>query len=177
MHTEDVSNPATRGERVAQAAALHRRRAGFSMTELVTVIAIIGIMATIVVVSFSNVDVNGRDVLAQQRLELLNGALSTMNICGRSINAAANLGSAGDEQLIVMTLQLRDENLVGSPFLIPNYRPQTSSDVADHRLRYNGVRFELISPGQAGVGLKVAFDGSDIGPARVFPPNFQPYGS
>ncbi len=195
MPTEDIPITAARAEPVGMAASGQRgrfrrerrslrmpttvsaRRHGYSMTELITVISIIGIIASIIVVQFPDLNSSGKNVLARERLELLNGALSTMNIAGRPINAAANLGSAADEQLIVMTLQMRDESLVGSPFVIPNYRPQASSDARDHRLRFNGVRFELLLPGQAGTGLKVAFDGSDIGPARVFPPNFRPYGS
>lgn len=199
MHTEDVPEPVACGERVEaaitdrhwsdgfyrfsnkkRAAAIHRHRKtchGFSMTELVTVIATIGILASIIVVSFPDVNTKGKTVLAQQRLEMLNNALSSSNLSGRRIDAPANLSTATDEQLIVMTLQMRDESLVGSPFVIPNYRPAASSDAKDYRLRYNGIRFELLLPGQTGTGLKVAFDGSDLGPARVFPPNFRPYGS
>ncbi len=154
-----------------------RSRAGFSMTELVTVISIIGVMASIVVARFPDLDSSGRQVLARQKLEMLNGALTSMSYSGRRIEAPANLGTAADEQLIVMTLQMRDESLTGSPFVVPTYRPQASSDPGDYRLRFNGTRFELLMPGQAGTGLQVAFDGSDIGPPRVFPPKFRPYGS
>lgn len=154
-----------------------RRRAGFSMTELVTVISIIGVLASILVARFPDLAGSGREVLARQKLEMLNGALISMNYSGRRIEAPANLGTAGDEQLIIMTLQRRDESLPGSPFVLPTYRPPASSDAQDYRLRFNGTRFELLLPGQAGTGLKVAFDGSDIGPARVFPPDFRPYGS
>ncbi len=147
------------------------------MTEMVTVISILGILAAIAISRFSGLDDSARAVLAQERVEMLNGGLSRMGISGRRINAAVNLSSAGDEQLIVMTLQMRDESLVGSPFVTPNYQPAGSSSAQDYRLRYNGVRFELLPPGQTGAGLKMAFDGSDMGQARVFPPNFKPYGS
>lgn len=154
-----------------------RRCAGFSMTELITVISILSILASIIISRFTGLDDSARAVLAQERVEMLNGGLSRMGISGRRINAAANLNSTGDEQLIVMTLQMRDESLVGSPFVVPNYQPTASSSAEDYRLRYNGARFELLSPGQTGAGLKMEFDGSDMGQARVFPPNFKPYGS
>ena len=46
----------------------------------------------------------------------------------------------------------------------PYWDPVLSSDTEDHRLYYNSKVFELLSPGVAGTGLKVDFDGgSDQG--------------
>lgn len=157
--------------------ALHPQKRGFSMVEMVTIISIIGVIASIAIPSFSSMSTNSKDVLATNRQELLNSALNQLAMAGRYISNSAQLGSATDEQLIVMTLQIRDENLVGSPFIIPNYAPKSSSDPSTYRLRYTGQRFELLSPPQAGIGLKIEFDGSDMGPPRVFPSNFRPFGS
>ena len=147
------------------------------MVEMVTIVSIIGIIAAIAIPSMSSMSTNSKTVLATNRQELLNTALNQMAMAGRYISNSPQLGSASDEQLIVMTLQIRDENLVGSPFVVTNYAPKSSSDPSTYRLRYTGQRFELLSPQQAGVGLKVDFDGSDMGPPRVFPSNFRPFGS
>jgi type II secretory pathway pseudopilin PulG len=147
------------------------------MVEMVTIVSIIGIIAAIAIPSMSEVSTKSKNVLATHRQELLNTALNQMAMAGRYISDSPQLGSASDEQLIVMTLQIRDENLVGSPFVVTNYAPKSSSDPSTPRLRYTGQRFELLSPQQAGVGLKVDFDGSDMGPPRVFPSNFRPFGS
>lgn len=147
------------------------------MVEMVTIVSIIGIIAAIAIPSMSEVSTKSKNVLATHRQELLNTALNQMAMAGRYISNSPQLGSASDEQLIVMTLQIRDENLVGSPFVVTNYAPKSSSDPSTYRLRYTGQRFELLSPQQAGVGLKVDFDGSDMGPPRVFPSNFRPFGS
>ena len=147
------------------------------MVEMVTIVSIIGIIAAIAIPSMSSMSTNSKTVLATHRQELLNTALNQMAMAGRYISNSPQLGSASDEQLIVMTLQIRDENLVGSPFVVTNYAPKSSSDPTTYRLRYTGQRFELLAPQQAGIGLKVDFDGSDMGPPRVFPSNFRPFGS
>jgi prepilin-type N-terminal cleavage/methylation domain-containing protein len=150
---------------------------GFSMPEMVVTISIIGVLAAIIVVSMSDMVGNGKVVLAYQRMEMLNSGLNQMAMNGRQIATAPQLTSALDENLVVMTLQMRNEMLVGSPYVVPTYLPKASSDGTTFRLRFTGHRFELLLPGQAGTGLKVEFDGSDMGPARVFPANFRPYGS
>jgi prepilin-type N-terminal cleavage/methylation domain-containing protein len=156
---------------------LHSEKQGFSMVEMVTVVSIIGIIAAIAIPSFSSMSTSSKDVLAANRQELLNTALNQMAMAGRFVSNSPQLTSASDEQQIVMTLQMRDPNLVGSPFVIPNYAPKSSSDPTTYRLRYTGQRFELLQPPQAGIGLKIEFDGSDMGPPRVFPSNFRPFGS
>ena len=147
------------------------------MVEMVTIVSIIGIIAAIAIPSMSSMSTNSKNVLAANRQEFLNTALNQMAMAGRFVSNSPQLTSASDEQQIVMTLQMRDSNLVGSPFVIPNYAPKSSSDPTTYRLRYTGQRFELITPPQAGIGLKIEFDGSDMGPPRVFPSNFRPFGS
>jgi type II secretory pathway pseudopilin PulG len=147
------------------------------MGEMVTIVSIIGVIAAIAIPSMSSMSTSSKNVLATNRQELLNTALNQMAMAGRFVSNSPQLTSASDEQQIVMTLQIRDENLVGSPFVVPNYAPKSSSDPTTYRLRYTGQRFELLAPQQAGVGLKIDFDGSDMGPPRVFPSNFRPFGS
>lgn len=147
------------------------------MVEMVTIVSIIGVIAAIAIPSMSEMSAGSKTILATNRQELLNTALNQMAMCGRHVSNSPQLTSTTDEQLIVMTLQMRDPNIVGSPFVVPNYLPKGSSDPSTYRLRFTGQRFELIVPPQAGSGLKIEFDGSDMGPARVFPPNFRPFGS
>ena len=150
---------------------------GFSMTEMVTVISIIGVLAKIAITSFSGLTEQAKTTMATERMEMLNTALNRYAMAERELVAQAlQLGSEFDEQLIVMTLQMDDERIPGSPFIPTNYIPQGSSDTKDHRLQWRGKQFKLLEPGQPGTGLKVPFDGSDMGAARQFPPNFQPYG-
>lgn len=162
-----------RAPRKARSSFLH----GFSMPEMVVTISIIGVIAAIIVVSMSDMVGGGKTVLARQRMEMLNDGLNRMSMCGRQIATTPQLTSVQDENLVVMTLQMRDESLAGSPYVVPTYLPKGSSDGTTYRLRFTGHRFELLLPGQAGTGLKVEFDGSDMGPARIFPSNFRPYGS
>lgn len=149
---------------------------GFSMVEMVTIVSIIGIITAIIIPSMSGLSSNSKTVLAQNRQELLNTALNQMAMSGRQVPNSPQLTSSRDEELVVMTLQIRNENLVGSPFLTPSYAPKGSSDPTTYRLRFTGLRFELLVPPLVGTGIKIEFDGSDMGPPRNFPPNFRPFG-
>lgn len=153
------------------------RSHGFSMSEVVMVVALLGVLASIITGSFTGLTESGREVVATQRVETLNQALSRLAVAGRRIFTTPQIASARDEDLVVMTLQARDESIVGSPFVVPTYQPKGSSDTSTYRMRFTGSRFELLTPGQNGTGLKVEFDGSDTGPPRVIPPNFRPFGS
>ncbi len=141
------------------------------------IVGLLGVLASIIAGSFTGLTDSTRDVIATQRLETLNEALARMGVAGRRIFTTPQLGSARDEDLVVMTLQARDESIVGSPFIAATYQPRGSSDANTYRMRFTGSRFELLLPGQAGTGLKVEFDGSDTGPPRVIPSNFRPFGS
>ena len=93
--------------------------------------------------------------------------------------SAAN-GATWDENLLLLTLQYRnpDDDLAdtNSPYIDPRYRPKTSSSSTTFRLQWNGRRFELLTPGTAGSGLLVVFDGSDYGAPRVYPQDFNTNG-
>lgn len=151
-------------------------RCAFSVTELVVTISILGTLAALIITSFGGLVTSSREVFAERKVELLNEALNRHATAGRPLARVPQAGSDQDELLVLLALQMRREDLVGSPFVSPLYVPNPSSSDEDYRLRYNGVRFELLKPGQIGTGLKVAFDGSDVGPARTIPPGFDPYG-
>ena len=58
-----------------------------------------------------------------------------------------------------------------------NWNPATSGSLADYRIQWAGKLFKLISPGTAGTGLKVNFDGGDMTDSYPFPDNFVMAGS
>lgn len=158
---------------------LRRTAHGFSMTEMIWVISILGILVTMAVHSIGPVMTGAAETVAHQKLEMLNSALATYAQTGAEINFPSSPGSSSDEVVVLHYLQGRsDKNpQAGAPFVSPRYRPQTSSSPEDYRLMWTGTLYKLIPPGQNGTGLKVPFDGtSDIGEAWIQPPDWQPYG-
>lgn len=149
------------------------------MTEMVWVVAVIGILATIVISSIGQVTKGSEETVAHQKLEMLNTALAAYAQTGTEINFPANSTAASDEVVVLHYLQGRVEASpqAGSPFVSPRYRPDISSDTKDYRLMWTGSLFKLLLPGDTGAGLKVPFDGtSDTGDAWIQPADWQPYG-
>ena len=157
---------------------LRRTVRGFSMTEMVWVVSILGILAGLVITSVGSVLQGSKDTVANQKLEMLNSALAAFAQTGSEINFPANPGSSSDEVVVLHYLQGRNATSpqAGAPFVSPNYRPNTSSDPSDYRLVWTGTLFKLLTPGQAGIGLQIPFDGTDMGAAWVQPADWQPYG-
>lgn len=156
------------------------RMAGFSMTEMVIAISVIGVLAGIVIPSFSGILTGSKESLANEKLEMLNQGLNSYGHAFKEYTAAANNTSASDELTVVLDLQYRNPNearaLTGSPFVRTDYRPMTSSSADDYRIVWTGFRFKLLRPGDSGTGIRVDFDGSDIGTPFVFPPNYSSSG-
>ncbi len=167
-------------DRLPAVPALAQRRTarGYSMTEMVWVVAILGILAAIVISQAVSVSDASKLTAATHKLEMLNSALATYAQTGQEITFPADSGSATDETVVVHYLQGRDPTSpqMGSPFISPNYRPAPSSDPADYRLMWTGGQFLLLTPGQSGTGLQVPFDGSDMGAAWIQPAGWKPYG-
>ncbi len=153
---------------------------GFSMSEMVIVISIMGVLAGIVVMPMSQFLGASKDALASSRQETLNQALSRFAQQNYELLFDAMNGSVSDEMVILRTLQYRDPNInraqPGSPYVDPRYNPISSSDSSVHRLRWSGRLFELLKPGQSGTGILMDFEGSDFTTAFDFPPNFQTAG-
>jgi prepilin-type N-terminal cleavage/methylation domain-containing protein len=153
------------------------RENGFSMTELVVVICIMGVLAGITVLSFGQFLDGAKDALAAERQETLNQALHRFAQQNYEMLFNAIDGSVADELVILRSLQYRDSNVnrakIGSPYYDPRYNPVVSSDVSLHRLRWSGKQFGLLKPGQNGTGILMNFEGTDFTTAFVFPPNFQ----
>lgn len=165
--------PVTRGAR-------HGWCRGYSMTEMFIVITIMGALSSIAIPYYVGVVSGSKEALANDTLEMLNRGLNDYAHAYKEYTRTANDGSFDEELTIVLDLEYRNPNedkaLTGSPFVRPEYRPQGSSSTGDYRISWTGYRFKLLRPGQSGSGLKVPFDGSDIGTPYVYPANYNSAG-
>lgn len=154
-----------------------RQRLGFSLTEMVVTISVLGIVATIALISLNGMFEASVETVARERLETLNSALHKFSTSNYDLTFTAQPASGADELYVLRSLQYRNPNpllaKVGSPYVPQFYNPTVSSDSNDHRMRWTGKLYELLRPGQAGTGLKIAFDNSDMSGDFEFPPNFQ----
>jgi type II secretory pathway pseudopilin PulG len=147
------------------------------MTEMIVVISGIGILAGIVLPQMGNLLTGSRDVVARDKLEMLNQAVKNHQHASPDNleNLLPTANDPRDEQRIVRQLQFRPDNKtsVGAPYVATNYRPSVSSSAEDYRMEWTGTAFKLLVPGQTGAGIKVVFDGSDIGAHVTFPPSYK----
>lgn len=153
------------------------REGGFSMSEMVIVVSIMGVLAGIAVMPMNQFLGASKGALASARQERLNQAVYRFAQQNYELLFDAMNGSIADEMVILRTLQYRDPNInraqPGSPYMDPRYNPVSSSDSTVHRLRWTGRLFELLKPGQSGTGILMDFEGRDFTTAFDFPPNFQ----
>ena len=182
MHYEAESQQKLKGPVQNRTALLFRRasRWGFSMSEMVITIAVLGVLAAIVIPMLVGTITGSKEALANAKVEMLNQGLNEWAHSFKEYSFTPNNGSASDELTIVLDLEYRNPNpnktLTGSPFVNPSYRPKESSSLADYRITWTGFRFKLIRPNSSGTGIKVEFDGSDYGTPFVYPPNFSTSG-
>ena len=155
-------------------------RDGFSMTEMVIAISVIGVLAGIVIPGLTSTLSGSKETMAIEKLETLNQALNAYGHAYKEYTYTPNNSSGTDELTVLLDLQYRNPNeakaLTGSPFVRTNYRPGTSSDSSDYRIVWTGMRFKLLRPGDTGTGIKVVFDGSDTGTPFAYPPNYSSSG-
>lgn len=156
------------------------RDAGYSLSELIWIIALMGILASIAIPHMGESLSNSKAVIAREKLEMMNKGVHAFAECaGFSITRTPMNSSGADETLVLHDLQTRSltSPTPGSPFVDPTYRPVSSSDPNDYRIAWtSNFVFKLLSPGETGTGLKVPFDGSDIGEPWVAPPGYNPGG-
>lgn len=160
--------------------AAPKNAAGYSLSELIWIIALMGILASIAIPHMAESLSNSKAVIARQKLEMMNKGVHAFAECaGFSITRTPMNSSGADETLVLHDLQTRSltNPTPGSPFVDPTYRPVSSSDPTDYRIVWtSNFVFKLLSPGESGTGLKVPFDGSDIGEPWVAPPGYNPGG-
>lgn len=152
----------------------HSLSRGVSLAEVITSIAVIGILAAVAIPTFSGVMSPSKVALARNTVETLNSAVHRFNQTNYELLFTAVSVSGQDEMLILRTMQYRnpDNPAPGSPYMRNDYNPTISSSTSDYRAMWMGNLYKLLEPGQTGTGLKVAFDGSDLGVPFVFPPGF-----
>lgn len=156
------------------------RRTGFSLSEMIITIAILGILTGIVIVMMQGSFSASQETLAQNRVEMLNSALHVWSTANREMSFIRRDESTADEMVVLRDLQYRnpdeDKAALGSPFVPPEYNPKTTSSTQEYRIRWNGRTYELLKPGQSGSGFLMVFDGSDFTEPFKFPPNYQSSG-
>lgn len=153
---------------------------GYSVTELVIVISIMGTLAGIAVGSYNQFLGGAKDALAQERVESLNQGLHRFAQQNYELLFSPVNTATADELVILRTLQYRHEDpnraTVGSPYADPRYNPVASSSMNEYRLRWAGKSYELLKPGTPGTGLLMNFEGTDFTDPFNFPPNFKMVG-
>lgn len=156
----------------------HHLPKGLSITELVVVLAVIGVLAGIAIPTYKDINQKSRVAVARDVMEALNGAVHRFNQTNYELLLAAD-PSTQDELSVLRTIQYRDPQnpKPGSPYMRRDWNPVPSADPRDHRLVWTGSLFKLVEPGAAGSGLKVDFNGADLGAPYQFPAGFTMAGS
>ena len=159
--------------------SVRRSAAGFSLVELVTTLAVIGVLAATGITAFRTITEKSKEGIARSVMEKLNKATHDYNHAYKPFDTPYLPGIAGDELAILMSLQYRepDSPAVGEPFMRDDWQPEMSTSTSDYRYIWRGRNWDLLLPGEAGGGLKVAFDSSDIGPLVEFPDDYARFGS
>ncbi|MCB1229608.1 MAG: prepilin-type N-terminal cleavage/methylation domain-containing protein [Verrucomicrobiae bacterium] len=162
-----------------------RRVRGFSLVEIIITITVIGIIASIAVGGFGDITGRSKDTIARNLTETLNQATRNFSHANWDLRFNAVANSAGDEIMVLRSLQWREpdgaayqkEVYYKGPYMRDDWNPDTSSSTDDWRIQWTGSSWKLLLPDEAGAGLKVDFEGRDLGKQFVFPDNFTPVGS
>lgn len=157
------------------------RCTAFSVTEMVTTISIMGILATIVIAGMTGVLDGTKLGIAERKVEELNLAIAAYNQASAQAAYHAVLsGSTDDENRVLLALRSRASDPLkarpGSPYVTPSYNPRASSDASDYRITWTGSQYKLLRPGTAGTGLRVVFDNSDMDGDASPPDDTNPLG-
>ncbi len=162
-------------------AAPHRNLA-FSLVEMLVTIAVIGILAGVAVPTIGNVVEGSRRGVAENVIQTLNNASREFGHSQWSLYTTPAPASGADEMQLLRTLQWRDPDTSGElnpkgPFMRPDWNPTASTSDKDYRAEWSGSTWRLLEPKTAGAGLKIDFDGSDLGTIHIHGSTFTPVGA
>ena len=154
------------------------RQSGFSLTEILVTVGVIGILAGISLQTFGNVNEGAKLTQARRIAAKLNAAVKGFNQSMWDIPTPLDDSDTLDELKVLRSLQYKPALSIGSfnsgaPFYPPTWNPATSAATTDYRLRWNGFNFELLELGVAGKGLKINLNGSDQSAPYTFPSNYK----
>ncbi len=153
----------------------------FSLVEMLITVAVIGILSAIAVPSIGNVIEGSRRGVAENVISTLNKATREFGHSQWTI-ATTPVSSGADEVYILRTLQWRDPDTSGElnpkgPFMRSDWNPVSSNSADDYRAEWTGSSWRLLEPDTAGAGIKIDFDGSDLGTPYIHDPTFVPAGA
>ncbi len=147
---------------------------GFSLVEMIVTIAVLGVLASVGVMSLTSVSASSKAVVARNLVETLNTGIHRFNESNYELYYNPLSFSAQDEMVVLRTMQYRDPNhpAIGSPYVRPDFNPTTTNSTTEYRVMWTGTLYKLLPPGTAGYGLKVVYDASDITTPYAFPAGF-----
>ena len=139
----------------------------FSMVEMLSTIAVIGILSGLAVVSYTDIYHKSGAVIGGDFIEQLNNGLREFQQNAWQITLPADDSGTADELKILRSLQYDFNGSAsrpfGCPYFRPDWNPTGSSGTADEdklRVRWNGATFEVIKIGVEGEGL--IFDNTGV---------------
>jgi type II secretory pathway pseudopilin PulG len=137
-------------------AACFSRIRGFSQTEVLVIIAVIGIMAAVSIGMLTGGVEASKETTARANLETLNYAVRKYSHAVKDMTNTAQSGSS-DEVEVIAELKIDGtiESRPGSPYLEANISPVESSDANTYRASWNGSEFQLIGLGTNGIGINL----------------------
>ncbi|MEM7698118.1 MAG: prepilin-type N-terminal cleavage/methylation domain-containing protein [Verrucomicrobiota bacterium] len=157
---------------------------GISLTEMLITVAVIGVISAIAVPTVGKVLEGSRKGVAENVISALNKGTRQFGHSQWDLHTSPNPSTGGDELLILRTLQWREPDSSSGgelnpkgPFMRNDWNPTTSTSSEDYRAEWTGQTWRLLEPGTSGAGLKIIFDGSDLGTLYTHAAGFKPIGS